>query len=104
MLIQSDAAHTKTSSNPHKPLKFNDLHFKLITGSRRLSSERVNRPSMRSVNVFFGMLDMAVAPVWQSYCSARALKQEILAKMGIHFTQVPPMGCGFGTSPPARTR
>src|SRR5271157_283157 len=34
MLIQSDAAHTKTSSNPHKPLKFNNLHFKLITGSR----------------------------------------------------------------------
>jgi hypothetical protein len=28
---------------------------------------------------------------------------EIL-QMGIHFTQVPPIGCGLGTSPPSRTR
>jgi hypothetical protein len=28
----------------------------------------------------------------------------ILSVMGIHFTQVPPIGCGLGTSPLSRTR
>jgi hypothetical protein len=33
-----------------------------------------------------------------------AKAQPYLNKMGIHFTQVPPIGCGLGTSPPSRTR
>ena len=37
-------------------------------------------------------------------CSSRCAEITILPEMGIHFTQVPPIGCGLGTSPPSRTR
>jgi hypothetical protein len=44
---------------------------------------------------------------WKTNMAESKLSQKpyvFSVKMGIHFTQVPPIGCGLGTSPLSRTR
>ena len=56
---------------------------------------------------FSGAAFALVRPVIEAVVRAHVTlmgSEEDLLKMGIHFTQVPPIGCGLGTSPLSRTR